>query len=420
MTEEDYKESLELDPLSSIKDCVIKKGHLYKAERLWVPADDDLILDVIRQIHDQVAVGHPAMAKTQRTIARDYYWPGMLNSIRRYVRNCHVCKRAKAPRDKYNGVLKPLPVPERPWTDISMDYVTGLPEPQNGHIAILMVVNRLSKERHYIQCTAKDEGTTAEATAKLLIGNVWRYHGLPTSMISDRGPQFVSDTWKGMCKMLGIIAKLSIAFHPETDGQSEIVNQEMQRHLRSFTNYFQDNWIELLPMAEFAANFGKSEITHLSPFIVNRGYEPSMSFSLTDLSADTTRQRLANEIAKDITEDMEKVWDIVRNSTTKAQERTRTAADRHRNEVTYEEGDMVWLSTKNIETGRGSKKLDHKMIGPYRVEELIGSACRLKLPASMKIHDVFHTTLLRKTADDPLLGQVNEPPSSIIVDNKEE
>ena len=221
LTEEDYEESLELDPLPSIKDCVIKEGHLYKAERLWVPADDDLILDVIRQIYDQVAVGHPGMAKTQRKIARDYYWPGILNSIRRYVRNCHVCKRAKAPRDKYNGVLKPLPVPERPWTDISLDYVTGLPESQNGHNAILMVVDRLSKERHYIPCTAKDEGTTAEATAKLLIGNVWRYHGLPASMISDRGPQFVSDTWKGMCKILGITAKLSTAFHPERTAKAK-------------------------------------------------------------------------------------------------------------------------------------------------------------------------------------------------------
>ena len=283
-----------------------------------------------------------------------------------------------------------------------------------------MVVDRLSKERHYIPCTAKEEGTTAEATAKLLIRNVWRYHGLPTSMVSDRGPQFVSDTWKGMCKILGITTKLSTAFHPETDGQSEIANQEIERHLRSFTNYFQDNWVKLLPMAEFAANSGEAETTHLSPFMANRGYEPRMSFTLTDLSADTTRQRLANEKAKDITEDMEKVWDFVRNSMTKAQERQRTAADRHRNEVTYEEGDMVWLSTKNIQTERSSKKLDHKMIGPYRVEELIGSACRLKLPASMKIHDVFHTSLLRKTADDPLPGQVNEPSPPVIVDNKEE
>ena len=138
-------------------------------------------------------------------------------------------------------------------------------------------------------------------------------------------------------------------------------------------------------------NSGELETTHLSPFMAKRGYEPRMmSFSLTDLSADTTLQRLANEKAKDITEDMEKVWDFVRNSMTKAQERQRTAADRHRNEVTYEEGYMVWLSTKSIQTERSSKKLDHKMIGPYRVKELIGSACRLKLPASM----IFMTSFI--------------------------
>ena len=218
----------------------------------------------------------------------------MNKDIHRYVRNCHVCRRAKAPRDKYNGLLKPLPIPERPWKDITLDYVTGLPK-SKGNDAILMVVDRMSKERHYIPCTCSGEGTIAEATAKLLIDNVWRYHGLPNSMLSDRGPQFVSAVWKAWCKILGITAKLSTAYHPETDGQSEIANQEMERHLRSFVNYSQDDWTDLLPMAEFAANNAPSATTGLSPFMATKGYEPRRSFDPTERSADSTRERLANE-----------------------------------------------------------------------------------------------------------------------------
>ena len=199
-------------------------------------------------------------------------------------------------------------------------------------------------------------------------------------MVSDRGPQFVSAVWKAWCKILGITAKLSTAYHPETDGQSEIANQEMERHLRSFVNYSQDDWMNLLPIAEFAANNAPSATTGLSPFMATKGYEPRMSFDPTELSADSTRERLANEKARAITDDMKKVWDFVQQNMKKTQERQAIAADRHRTEVSYSEGDMVWLSTKNIKTERTSKKLDHKMIGPYRVKKLVGSSCQLELP----------------------------------------
>ena len=160
-------------------------------------------------------------------------------------------QKSKSSRDGYSGLLNPLPIPDRPWTDISIDFVTGLPE-SKGHNAILMVVDRFSKMHHYIPCTTDEEGTTAEETARMLIKHVWKVHGLPTTIISDRGPQFVSLVWKSLCVMLGIKAKLSTAFHPETDGQSEISNQEMERYLRTYVNYQQDDWTEWLSLTEFA------------------------------------------------------------------------------------------------------------------------------------------------------------------------
>ena len=143
---------------------------LYKDSKLWVA--NDLRLDVIREVHDQPAVGHAGVQKTIFFIQQHYFWSRMKRDIDRYIRNCHVCRQAKAPQDQYNGKLNPLPVPQRPLTNITMDFVTGLPECELKN-TILMVINRLAKERVYIPCSDKDEGTNAEATAKMLLHNVW-------------------------------------------------------------------------------------------------------------------------------------------------------------------------------------------------------------------------------------------------------
>ena len=150
----------------------------------------------------------------------------------------------------------------------------------------------MTKERHYIPCTTDENGTTAEATAYLLLNNVWKLHGLPSSLTSDRGPQFISGVWKNLCKILGIKVNLSTAFHPETDGQSEIANQEMERHLCTFVNYQQDDWLEKLAMAKFAVNNNQSASTKLSLFFATKGFHPHMSFNIVDLSDTSTRERI--------------------------------------------------------------------------------------------------------------------------------
>ena len=129
--------------------------------RLWV--SEGLYLSVIREVHYQIASGHPGHQKTICLLACNYYWPKMKDIVHRYIRNCHTCRRAQAPRDQYNGISKTLPIPTRSWTDVTLDFVTGLPL-SNGYNAVLMVIDRLTKERHYIPCTTDENGTTAEAT----------------------------------------------------------------------------------------------------------------------------------------------------------------------------------------------------------------------------------------------------------------
>ena len=305
-------------PTVHLNSCRISNGLLMKEDRLWVPEGEDLRLELIKEVHDQPAVGHPGTEQTLNMIRRFYYWPAMRKDIEQYLRNCHVCKRAKLARDAYNGLLQPLPVPERPWVDLTIDFVVGLPRSQ-GYDAILMVVDRLSKERHYIPCTEKDNGTNKKATAAMFLRYVWCYHGLPISLTSDRGPQFALKMWNSLCKLLGIRAKLSTAWHPETDGQSEIANQEIERYLCSYVNHFQDDWVERLPMAEFSSNSNTSATTKVPPFLVSCGYIPRMSFEPVDLTALSTRERLANAKAKSIADRMQEVWDFTRAKITKSQ-----------------------------------------------------------------------------------------------------
>lgn len=173
-----------------LANCEVRDGALFRKEALWVPSNNDLLVELIREVHDQPAVGHPGIRRTVEQIGRQFYWPAMRKTVDHYVRNCYTCQRSKAPRDKSNGLLQPLELPEQRWPDIAMDFVTGLPL-SNGFNAILTVIYKLTKERHYIPCST-EEGTTTEATVELLINWVFRTHGLPSSIVSDRGPQFIS------------------------------------------------------------------------------------------------------------------------------------------------------------------------------------------------------------------------------------
>ena len=185
------------------------------------------------------------------------------------------------------------------------------------------------------------------------------------------------------------------AFHPETDGQSEIANQEIERHLWIYVNHFQNNWVDLLPLAEFAANANPSASTKIPPFQATRRYVPRISFDPVDLSKESTRERLANTKAWSIASNMEKVWRFVKSEMAHSQEMQAKAADRHQKSVKeYKVGNSIWLSTKNIKTEKPSKKLDHKMVGPFKIKASVGLSCRLELPTSMKIHDVFYPSLL--------------------------
>ena len=193
----------------------------------------------------------------------------MQRDVDRFVKNCHVCQRSRTTRHAPFGILRPLPIPDRPWQDIAMDFVIGLPWSQ-GSDAIWVVIDRLTKARHFVPCRMSID---AAGLADLFIEHVSELHGLPNSIVSDRGPQFAAALWQRLCGRLGIDNWLSTAFHPEADGQTERANAVME-YLRAHVLNLQDDWSTWLPLAEFAANYQAPKMTGVSPFFGMYGQDP--------------------------------------------------------------------------------------------------------------------------------------------------
>ena len=405
----------------SLADCRLQGGRLFYKDRMWIPKDDELILAIIKEHHDTPSAGHPGRAATYELIQRSYYWPNMPTDIRKYVKACQTCRRSKAFRNAYEGSLRQLSVPEGPWQDIAVDLVVDLPPSKdiNGieYHNIMVVTDRLTKMRHYTPCNEMD----AISIAKYFQRDVYSLHGLPNTVTSDRGSQFVAVFTKRLCERLGIQQRKSSAFHPQTDGQSENSNQVMEQYLRMYTDWLQTDWVEWLPAAEFAANNHVSETTKVTPFYALYGYHPRFgvepSFKPPPMAK---KAELDIKDADAFAARMQELHTYLKEQMTWAQAvYERSAAKRGGAPApVYKPGDEVWLDTRNIRTERPAKKLDSKNIGPLRVLQQVNpNAYRLELPEQMRVHNVFHTSLLHKVSSDPLPGQIDaeRPPPEVVV-----
>ena len=386
---------------------LISFGH-----RLYVSNFDDSRLKVLRSRHDSTLAGHPGVAKTTELVLRDYLWIGLRQDVADYVGGCVTCQRTKTSKTKPHGFLRTLEVPELPWQHISMDFIEPLPISE-GYDSILVVVDRLTKMSVFLP-TKKT--LTSPKMADLLIREIFTRHGLPRSIVSDRGSKFIAKFWQSVTDKLRIKLNLSTAFHPETDGQTERVNQSVEHYLRVFTSYNQDDWSTILGQASFAYNNTYHTATKLTPFFANFGYHPRW----VDEVMPTAETNVP--IAHQMVEDIRAVHNQCRNNIASANERYSIAYNRKRRETPeFKVGDLVMLSFENITTLRPSKKLDVKRQGPFKIKELIGThACRLELPTTMKNHDIFHVTLLEAYRSPTFPNQASQPPGPIDVGRDDE
>jgi len=223
-------EKLENEGKEFPKNWTNKDGHLYYKNRLYIPNDEGLQTTIAKGCHDLQVAGHFGQEKTVEIVSRDFHWKGLTAWINDYVPSCDECQHNKSPRHARYGLLQPLQTPFAAWTSISRDFITRLPE-SHGHTQIMVVVNRFTKMAHFI---GLNENATAKDVADTFLREVWNLHCLPTKIISDMDAKFSGELWESLCKSLGIRRKLSTAYHPQRDGQTERTNQTLEGYLRNF------------------------------------------------------------------------------------------------------------------------------------------------------------------------------------------
>jgi hypothetical protein len=372
---------------------------------VYVPAA--LRLKCLEDMHDTPYSGHKGITKTAHAVTQQYWWPGITADIARYVRACIQCQRNKASNQKPSGLLQPLPVPDDRWSEVTMDFITGFPTTPRGYDAVMVMCDRLTKMVHFAPCH-KDTDTLT--TAKLFIKHVFANHGLPSVCITDRDTRFTSQLWQHLQQQLGTTHKLSTAFHPQTDGQTERVNRVLEEYLRSFVNSTQSDWDDWLPLAEFAYNNSVHEAVGTTPFHLNYGKAPRLPSTPTGPARFPAADALVTHIS-----------DIVARAKKRLQaaaDRVKHYADTRRAEHSFTVGQQVLLSTKFLTLKLpGENKLLPKFVGPFTIQQAVGAVSfKLDLPACMKCHPVFHASLLKPYHKD---GRYQPPPLPFEIDEEE-
>jgi len=396
----DYSEGVQPQPASILKlsgnTLTYKKPDEATLAIMDIELSEEQKQKVIEERHDDKLAGHPGISKTLELITRDFTWQGMRKDVTTYINACDTCHKAKHSRHKPYGKLQSPAMSKEAWSSIALDFIVKLPkskEPLTGisYDSILVIVDRLTKYTHLVPYL---ESSTAEDLAYTFIKTIISQHGTPDEIISDRDKLFTSQFWQSLMDQLGTKHKLSTAYHPQTDGQTERTNQTIEQYLRCYLNYEQDNWVRLLPLAQFAFN-NSASVTGISPFYANYGYHPNISRDPQGVKPIAERAKVSVDKLRKLHEALTEELQFITQKTTEYANRKRSEGP------DLKKGGMVYLLRKNIKTKRPSNKLDHTKLGPYKIQRKLGPVTyELKVPESMKIHKVFHISLLEPAPDN--------------------
>ena len=331
------------------------------------------------------------VAKTLARVSENFSWPGLRMDVTKFVAQCVDCQLTKYETKRSAGLLCPLPVPQRPWEDLSLDFILGLP-PYQGHSVILVVGDRFSKGIHLGTLPASH---TAHMVAVLFMEIVGKIHGIPRSLVSDRDPLFLSNFWREVFKLSGTQLRMSSAYHPQSDGQTEVMNRIIEQCLRAFVHRRPRMWGKLLLWVEWSHITSWNAATGSTPFEITFGRKP---FNFPDYITGTSRLDAVDEMLKD----REETFQCIRKKLLKAQAQMKKFVDMKRRDMSYQPGDWVLLKFRprrqsSVKDHPGEHgKLANRFYGPFKVLERVGSvAYRLELPENARVHPVFHCSVLK-------------------------
>jgi hypothetical protein len=385
--------------------------------RLCVP--ETLKVEIMKDIHESLTEGaHCGYHKTYNRIAANYYWPRMSRQIKNYVLSCDVCQKIKPKRHAPLGLLKPIPIPTRPFEVVTMDFITELPKTETGHDNILVIVDKLTK---YAIFVATYTEVNEVDTAKLFFKNVVAQYGLPRQVITDRDSKWSGNFWKETCRLMGIERALTTAYHPQADGQTEIMNQNLEIALRAYVGQDLKDWDQYLDGLSLSYNNSPHSITGFAPSFLLYGFEPLTHNSLP-VSTRTPVSRISNlnhgdkedktseVITHDDASNMVDQFNTYRNRAKQALALARRTQEKYYNKGRlkheFSKGDLVLLNAQSLQlfrgkTGRGKKFLS-KFEGPFEIIQKISPITyRLRLPVSYGIHPVLNISHLEPYTESP-------------------
>ncbi|WVZ88875.1 hypothetical protein U9M48_035342 [Paspalum notatum var. saurae] len=367
-----------------------EEGVLWFKNRLVVPKDMELRKKILDEAHTSMFTLHPGSNKMYQDLKQKFWWTRMKREIAKYVSECDVCQRVKADHLRPAGMLQPLAVPAWKWEDIHMDFIVGLPRTQKGYDSIWVIIDSCTKSAHFIPVKTT-YGT--KQYAELYISRIVSLHGVPLTITSDRGSLFVSRFWEQLQTALGTKLIRSSAYHPQTSGQVERVNQILEDMLRACALTYSTKWDECLPLAEFAYNNSCQKSLEMAPFEALYGRR-----CRTPLNWSEPGERVT--FGPDLVTQAEEQVKFIHANLKRAQSRQKSYSDQRRRPLVFEEGDHVYLRVspmKGVHRFGVKGKLAPRYVGPFRITERCGSvAYRLELPPHLAaVHDVFHVSQLK-------------------------